>query len=1099
MPSYSRRWVKAARYFAYCAAGLAVLVVAAALFLPEILDTLAVRAEIQRILSQAVRGEVAWEELRIRILPSPHGALRKARLEIPQVASVSADEASAHLRLWPLIHGRVEISSVTVTRPVIRISIVPAPTVERKAQEKEPATHLVGLYRSAMGPVVDAVRKFAPDTVVAIEDAELEVHVPGALPMNLSKLSLSAHAGAEAMALEATATSEYWSSLELAARVEYADLSAKASLSATNIKPQAWLERYLGKMPVGVSMADVRLRLEARTDARTSLECEIDARTDSLGIAHAGERVDIPDVGVKGSVKVGAQETVIGVNEIRLGGSRLMAGEARLSAKDGAVSGHSDYDLDLEQGMDYTRRLLPADQRAVLAPLRRVTGRAQGRVTLALAPPDWRVGVDVHRSDAAVEISDFAGAVRFASGKVEIDRQKVKLERFALSTPSAKALLSDLKYLFKDGSAAGDARIEFDVAQWLEITRRVQAQAVRDVIASIETATGRIEGDLKFTFSRDDWKFALDGPKSDATLGVRQLPGPLRIAGLSVEASPAAVTIHRSAVTLLDASVVASITLDELKAGPRARGSIAEGNLGEKFLAWVWQLAKLPDRYEPATPIRVAAPLFSWSRTGGVEVQATAQFDAGPAVAVELGWTPAALDVRRATVKDVRSDAVMAARIAGSALEGRFSGSLSSASIAAMLASAKVPAGAVAGDLRFAFDRDNPQRASAEGSLKGEGIDLAWLIGRPVTIERLDLVADGASLRIHDATINWAGQRATKRGEVRRGASGLVIDAQLDSPGIILDALFEPGAAAPGAKPAVNGARPKPRAAEIEKPLRIWPLPVTGRIEMRSDFIRSGRHHFASVAGNLEIEERRMRLDLKRAELCGISLPLTLEATPQGYSASARISAQKQQLERTAHCLSEARVLITGTYDLKADVSTQGTRAELLQNLKGEIRAEVRDGRVMKFALLGNILSMGNVASLMKEGGPRLDEAGFPYRELIVSGNVAEGRFNLLEGAFRSDALGLAADGWVSLTDYSSRLTVLVAPFSRLDEFVRNVPLVGYIIGGTFTSVPVGVSGDIRDPLVVPLGPAAVTSHLLSIFERTLKLPAKLITPAEAK
>ena len=74
---------------------------------------------------------------------------------------------------------------------------------------------------------------------------------------------------------------------------------------------------------------------------------------------------------------------------------------------------------------------------------------------------------------------------------------------------------------------------------------------------------------------------------------------------------------------------------------------------------------------------------------------------------------------------------------------------------------------------------------------------------------------------------------------------------------------------------------------------------------------------------------------------------------------------------------------------------------------------------------------------------------------------------------------------------------MLVAPFSRIDQLVRNVPLLGYIIGGTLTSVPVGVSGDIRDPVVVPLGPRAVTSHLLGIFERTLKLPGKLITPAE--
>jgi hypothetical protein len=151
----------------------------------------------------------------------------------------------------------------------------------------------------------------------------------------------------------------------------------------------------------------------------------------------------------------------------------------------------------------------------------------------------------------------------------------------------------------------------------------------------------------------------------------------------------------------------------------------------------------------------------------------------------------------------------------------------------------------------------------------------------------------------------------------------------------------------------------------------------------------------------------------------------------------------------------------------------------------------------MKFALLGNILSMQNVAALMTQGGPRLEAKGFPYRQLRIVGKFGKGRFEVEEGAFRSDAVGLAATGWISVMDYQSRLMVLVAPFSRLDDLARKVPVLGYVMGGVFTSVPVGVSGDIRDPLVVPLGPGAITSEVLGIFERTLKLPGKLVAPLE--
>ena len=99
------------------------------------------------------------------------------------------------------------------------------------------------------------------------------------------------------------------------------------------------------------------------------------------------------------------------------------------------------------------------------------------------------------------------------------------------------------------------------------------------------------------------------------------------------------------------------------------------------------------------------------------------------------------------------------------------------------------------------------------------------------------------------------------------------------------------------------------------------------------------------------------------------------------------------------------------------------------------------------------------------------------------------------QSAFDSDALGLVATGKVNLVDRRTGLTVLVAPFGRVDRLVRKLPIIGYVMGGTFTSIPVQVTGDIRDPLVVPLGPAAVTSELAGIFMRTLKLPAKILEP----
>jgi AsmA-like protein len=1082
-PPERRRWSRAVRYCAWFAAVFVAVVVAAALILPEILDTPAVRAEIQRRLSAAVGSEVTWEDLSVRILPAPRGVLRKVRVEIPGLAAVSAEQVDARLRFWPLLRGRAEIASVTLVNPDIRVSLKPA-SAEERSQEKASADSF-GLYRSVVGAMVQGVREFAPDTVIGIENAGVDVRVPGMPPVQLSQLTLRARTGVQGLDLDATAASPYWDRLKLSARVEFADLSAKASLDAADLKPQAWLDGFLAESPVGVAVPRAGVSAQVHTDGRNSLECQFAVNAGLVEVTRAGERVRVPDVAVKGRVVADSSEIAVHVADTRLGTSRLADGLLRYSLKDGLLVGDIGYDLDLEPGMDYTRRLVPASVRTVLSQLRPVTGRAQGRVKLALGRGGWSVGVDIAKSDASVQVRDLPGPVRLAHAIVELDQHGVKVNRATASMPAGQVRLSTLHHSYKNQATVASAEFDIDLAQGLELARRALPQDNRDALAVIQSASGRAHGTTKLAFGRKSWSVDVDILKSDAQVQVRNLPGPAGLTRGSVHVTPRAVKVDRAAVSLLDARVTASATISGFDDGLRVQGSISEGTVGGKLLEWVWQTADAPPHLALNAPIGITAPHFAWGPKGALDVNATARFATGQSVGVDLGWAAGGLHVRRATVKDQRSNAAIGARIAGSRVEGQFSGSLHGSSIASMLRSELPPEGGVSGKLRFTFDRERPRDASAEGSLKGESLDISWLAGRPVKIERIDLAADGASLRIGEATVNWAGQRATIRGDVKQGATGPVIDAQLDSAGIDVDALLE-----------AKGPAKKPPAGSPEGP-GLWPLPVTGQFALRANFVQRGRYRVAPIAATLALQPERARLELQQAQLCGISLPLTVEATPQGYSASARIAAQKQQIEQTAHCLSGEHVAITGLFDLKADIRTQGSPAELRRNLKGTVRADMRDGKVMKFALLGNILSMGNIASLMKQGGPKLDEQGFPYRTLVVAGRFGDGRFTVDEGAFQSDALGLAANGWISTTDYDSRLTVLVAPFGRVDQFAREVPILGYIVGGALTSVPVGVSGDIRDPRVVPLGPGAVTSEVLGIFERTLKLPVKLITPLE--
>src|ERR1051326_9606326 len=96
----------------------------------------------------------------------------------------------------------------------------------------------------------------------------------------------------------------------------------------------------------------------------------------------------------------------------------------------------------------------------------------------------------------------------------------------------------------------------------------------------------------------------------------------------------------------------------------------------------------------------------------------------------------------------------------------------------------------------------------------------------PYTTLFRSLTAEPATARLVEARFSLDEQHFDLKGSVQRTDQGPVIDARLESPGVDLVRLL-----------------PEPKAHEEKKDAsNIWPLPVTGRIEVRTGFIQYKEH-----------------------------------------------------------------------------------------------------------------------------------------------------------------------------------------------------------------------------------------------------------------
>src|SRR5262245_15104998 len=258
---------RALRVVLIATAVVAAAVLAILLAAPLVVDMPAVRAQLQRKLSESVHGRIAWDSLKVDWLPSPRGVLHNVRVEIPGRARIAIDLADAELSLAALVNRRAEIRSIQITRPVIELDLTPD-----TAKPAQADAGFLASYRDVVGMAVHAIRSFAPESVVSIEAGSVRVRAPDVPLIELDDLSLRAQTGDQRIDLEVTTGGSLWRRLHLVGQVEVADLSSQTKLEAIEIKPQPWLDRFVTRPAIGLALQSADLRGETRTDGRSFVQ-----------------------------------------------------------------------------------------------------------------------------------------------------------------------------------------------------------------------------------------------------------------------------------------------------------------------------------------------------------------------------------------------------------------------------------------------------------------------------------------------------------------------------------------------------------------------------------------------------------------------------------------------------------------------------------------------------------------------------------------------------------------------------------------------------------------------------------------------------------
>jgi hypothetical protein len=536
--------------------------------------------------------------------------------------------------------------------------------------------------------------------------------------------------------------------------------------------------------------------------------------------------------------------------------------------------------------------------------------------------------------------------------------------------------------------------------------------------------------------------------------------------------------------TALDSTLTSAVELHGSRKGLRLADISLDGTIGTKTVQWASKTFRLPPEQTLRAPLQLSHTRLIWKAGTDLSLAGSVSIKNGPSIAFQAQRTPEEFSISRFILQDQESTASLTFRHTKKTLDFSFQGNLNERTLDRMFEGSIARRGWVRGDLRAHLLLGKPALSSAHGSIEGADFYLPLSLEIPIKIDRFALYAQQKSVMVKTGELTWGDTHCKLSGTISVAADGLHVNMDLAADRVKVEDFLR----------AYSSDEKKDDGADQE-PLPDYP-PVQGTIRLNADAVSYGNYQAAPLRADISLDELGFRLDVIESAICGISLPGELMHVHDEFLLGFKPVSVQQPLEPTLGCLwGKDNVRISGTFDLQADLHARGKAESLLQSIQGNVSFRATNGEIHQYPLLARILSAVNVTDIVRGRFSELGKKSFVYSDVLITGDIKNGKLVFTEAAMHGNAANLTAQGEINIGENKINLTVLVAPFKTVDRIVSTIPLVNTMLDNTLITIPVTVTGDLNDPVVTPLSPTAFGEGAIGIIKRTLQIPYKLIKP----
>ena len=1049
--------------------------------------------------AQATGGELTYDRLDVSLLPMPHLEARDIYLSRPGKFAASARQLSVYPRLLPILKGQVSIRRLALVAPEVKIFLDSDP-LKSPELPAVPGNHpLADGAGNVIGSLFGVLGAIDPGTDLKIEDGEVILAFSDAPNLRIGDIQGVAGNDDGRLSLVLRCRSDLTGYVELRAAADQASMEAGGQISVSDINVRPLL--FHAALPGGITAGDTRAMAKGSftIDGPDRLNGRFDLRFPSLTVMRRGRELTVKNAAATGSIDYSAKGLSISVDTLRSVQPELsISGAASLKPDDDAGRSVVNVqaaarELDIATA-GAVSRLIAGD----LDEIRTAFSAArEGQLTDASFFAGFEAGGDGwqlttmrasgHLTGGLVTIPGIEADLEKVDGDVRYEDRHVEFEKVSgyFKGATVKEMAAAIDWEKEPTLSISTPSVVVDIAPlftWL--TGLEGLDAARN---TVQTASGNarltgleIHGPLT---EPENWNLKITGSPETIFLESPRIPFGIKLSGGEFTVTPGQEQATGVRIDFLDGSMVSSY---QAKGIVNADASVwrIDGTLGQSAIDWLGTVLPIPRHLQMKPPVELSDITIAWSDARTFSLTGGVKTAGGVEVFSDFSVSPQDWQIRRVHFADGSSQATASARKRPNGMEFTFSGNLEKNTADRLFENNRTLLGRIEGDFWAEIDTRTPLNSSFAGRLSGQGLRLLRLTADPIELGRFSIDGSGGRFTIAPSEVSLCNSHMVVDGALDRDDGGLAVDLNLDADR--LDAELVRLLQSMG-KGSTDGAEKTETAAGI---------PLKGTVHVKAADVTDGNFTWSQVLADVRVDDKSTRVRVDHADLCGISMAGELAFSPRGVSLQMVPTASDISIQKTAECLLNRLVKTDSTYSLAGEINLPPTREDPLGFISGQLEVSSEGGRIEYASVLMKIFSILNITEVFTGGKSDLTETGYGYTKAYFKADIGEGKLRLNEILLDGNSLKITGQGSIDLKDRTVDIILLAAPLKTIDRIVNKIPIVGYIMGGSLISVPLGVKGKIGDLSVAPMPPSAVGKGLLGIMERTLKAPFKLVESA---